>query len=387
LTATPAPAEGVGSGEVRLAWNAPVDNGGKVITDYRIEWSTTGDEWTVVDDGLSTATTFTVAGLANFTNHLFRVTAENGVGAGPSATIEATPLAAPGAPDGLTAAVAPSAGVGAGEVLLTWSSLPNGAAVTDYLVESSTDGVIWTAVEDGVSSVPRYTVRGLDNGTPYRFRVAAVNAVGSGEWSSPIVATPVGKPDAPGRPRAAVAPATGVGIGQAKLTWTAPVNNGSAVSDYVIQRSTDGTTWTTVNDGVSAATTLTVSRLANGTQYQFRVAAMNAGGQGDWSATVSATPRWKPAAPRELRATARARQVRLTWSAPASNGAAIGDYLIQRSTGRGWTTVRDGVSTARSYTVSGLTNGTSYRFRVAAKNAVGQGSWSAVVRSTPRAAR
>ena len=385
LTTTVAPADDLGSGAVRLAWNAPADDGGKAITDYRIEWSTTGDQWTVVDDGLSTDTTFTVAGLTNFTNYMFRVTAENAIGMGPSATAEATPLTTPAAPGGLTAAVAPTANLGSGQVLLTWSPLSSGTAVTDYLVESSTDGVMWTTLDDGVSSVPRSAVGGLNDGTPYRFRVAAVNAVGSGEWSSPIVATSVGNPGAPSRLRAEVAPAAAVRSGQVKLTWTAPANNGSMVNDYVVERSTDGTTWTTVGDGVSATPTVTVGRLTNGTEYRFRIAAKNAAGQGAWSATVSATPRWKPSAPSALSATAGARRVKLTWTAPAGNGAAVTDYVIQRSSGRRWVTVSDGVSTTTSHTISRLTNGTSYRFRVAAKNAVGTGAWSVVVRATPRA--
>jgi Fibronectin type III domain len=41
------------------------------------------------------------------------------------------------------------------------------------------------------------------------------------------------------------------------------------------------------------------------------------------------------------------------------------------------------VSTARSHTVTRLTNGTTYRFRVAARNAVGQSAWSAAVRAAP----
>jgi hypothetical protein len=73
-------------------------------------------------------------------------------------------------------------------------------------------------------------------------------------------------------------------------------------------------------------------------------------------------------------------------AAPASNGSAITDYIIQRAApGTAWTTVRDGVSTARSHVVTRLTNGTPYRFRVAAKNAVGIGLWSLVVRAVPRA--
>jgi hypothetical protein len=191
----------------------------------------------------------------------------------------------------------------------------------------------------------------------------------------------------------AVAPATGVGSGQVKVTWTAPSANGSAIRDYIIQWSIDGTAWTTVNDGASTARSDVVSDLANGTRYRFRLAAVNAVGQGPWSSIVSATPRWKPTAPGGLRAAVApatgvgSRQVKLTWDTPASTGgSAVTDYVIQRSTdGVKWTTVVDGASTARSYVVSRLTNGTQYRFRVAARNPVGQGAWSTVVRATPRA--
>ena len=43
-----------------------------------------------------------------------------------------------------------------------------------------------------------------------------------------------------------------------------------------------------------------------------------------------------------------------------------------------WITFPDGVSTATNATVTGLTNGVEYEFRVAAVNSVGQGEWSAV---------
>ena len=82
------------------------------------------------------------------------------------------------------------------------------------------------------------------------------------------------------------------------MSWTAPTDDGgSAVTDYRIESSVDGATWTAVDDGVSTATTSTVSGLTNGTIYQFRVAAVNAVGTGSWSATVAATPAGPPAAP------------------------------------------------------------------------------------------
>jgi hypothetical protein len=45
--------------------------------------------------------------------------------------------------------------------------------------------------------------------------------------------------------------------GQVRLTWLAPTSNGgSAVTDYIVQRSPNGTTgWATITDGVNTATT------------------------------------------------------------------------------------------------------------------------------------
>lgn len=73
-------------------------------------------------------------------------------------------------------------------------------------------------------------------------------------------------------------------------------------------------------------------------------------------------------------------QVALAWSAPATDGSRpITDYVIQVSSDSGltWTTFDDGVSSAASATVTGLTNGTGYMFRVAAVNQIGQGEFSA----------
>src|SRR3954462_3295835 len=79
--------------------------------------------------------------------------------------------------------------------------------------------------------------------------------------------------------------------------------------------------------------------------------------------------------------------------APASNGAVslswIGSvgadsYLIKRSTtsGGGYVTIASGV-TATSYLDSGLTNGTTYYYVVAATNANGVSSNSIEVSATP----
>ncbi|MEY3206019.1 MAG: Extracellular phospholipase precursor, partial [Planctomycetota bacterium] len=87
-----------------------------------------------------------------------------------------------------------------------------------------------------------------------------------------------------------------------------------------------------------------------------------------------------PGSPTGLVAVPGNARVSLTWSAPLSNGGArISDYVVQYSsdTGTTWTTFADRVSAATSATVTGLTNGASYLFRVAAVNAAGTGDPSA----------
>lgn len=87
---------------------------------------------------------------------------------------------------------------------------------------------------------------------------------------------------------------------------------------------------------------------------------------GTWPSAPSA-----PSAPTSVTGAAGNAQAALSWAAPASNGGVpIADYIVQFSSdsGSSWTTFADGVSAVTSATVTGLTNGTTYVFRVAAVN-------------------
>lgn len=94
-----------------------------------------------------------------------------------------------------------------------------------------------------------------------------------------------------------------------------------------------------------------------------------------------------PDAPTSLTATAGSSQVSLSWTAPAFNGgSAITDYAVQWRTTSGpgaWNTFSDGTSTSTAAVVTGLTNGTSYDFQVAATTAAGTGPFSATDTETP----
>ena len=154
-----------------------------------------------------------------------------------------------------------------------------------------------------------------------------------------------------------------------------PRNSGAAITDYVIQYSSDdGSTWSTFDDGVSTDTSTMVTGLTNGTVYVFHVAAVNTEGTGRTPPIRPAvTPATVPDAP--ANAAGNIRSV-CPADAPVDDGGnAITDYFIQYSTDSGstWGTFEDGTSTNTTATVTGLNNGTVYIFHVAAVNGVDDG--------------
>ena len=263
------------------------------------------------------------------------------------------------------------ASVGDARVTLSWTAptCTGGAAIDRYEYRyrsgSSWTGRTWNTVTGG-GGARSVTVGSLTNGTSYTFQVRAHNSVGYGDADTET-ATPA---TVPGTPDLSTDP----GDEQVKLTWTAAANNGADVDRYEYRyrsgSSWAGRSWHTVTGGGDART-VTVSRLTNGTPYTFQVRAHNRVGYGEPD-TETATPAGEPDTP-DLTATAGYRKVVLTWKAAASNGADVDRYEYRyRSgsswTGRNWITV---ASTARTATVSSLTNGTSYTFQLRAHNREG----------------
>ena len=159
----------------------------------------------------------------------------------------------------------------------------------------------------------------------------------------------------------------------ATVSWTAPANNGSAITGYVVTPYRNGVAQTPVAFDASA-TTRTLTGLTAGASYTFTVAAVNAIGTGSASpASNAVVPYAVPGKPTITAVTAGSSSATLTWTAPANNGSAITSYIV--------TPYIDGVAqptqtfagTATTQTVTGLTPGTSYTFTVTAVNAAGTG--------------
>lgn len=136
-----------------------------------------------------------------------------------------------------------------------------------------------------------------------------------------------------------------------------------------------GAGWPTPTSGQSLELTNPAADNDNGASW-----ALSTGG-GTPGSTSGGTVITAPGAPTVGTATAGNTTATLTWTAPsADGGSAITGYQVRvvNAAGTQVGALRPAGATARSLTVTGLTNGTSYLLQVAATNSAGTGASSAL---------
>ena len=153
------------------------------------------------------------------------------------------------------------------------------------------------------------------------------------------------------------------------------------ISNYDANFAYGGTATAGGTLSISGTGLVTVSGVATNTSSTATVTTTQTG-YVSGSAQVTAVSLAAPGAPTAVSAIAGNSQATVTFTAPASNGgAAITSYTVTSSPG-GLT----GTGSASPITVTGLTNGTSYTFTVAATNGAGTGAASAASNSVTPAA-
>ena len=358
-----------------------------------------GESGSPVNTSLVQGTSYTASGLTDGTTYYFTVAAvwssesEGTPVQGPSSgEASATPVATQlGAPIGLTATP------GNSQVTLSWKP-PAGAgpvAGDDIYRGTSPGGESGSPVNTSLVQGTSYTASGLTDGTTYYFTVAAVNGGGhqgpsSGEASATPVATQLGAP---------IGLTATPGDAQVTLSWSPPAPTGVTVDGYNIYEGTSpgGESGSPVNTSLVQGTSYTASGLTDGTTYYFTVAAVWSSEsegtpvQGPSSGEASATPvATQLGAPIGLTATPGNSQVTLSWKPPAG-ACPVARYDIYRGTspgGESGSPVNTSLVQGTSYTASGLTDGTTYYFTVAAVNGGGhQGPSSGEASATPSGPR
>jgi hypothetical protein len=174
---------------------------------------------------------------------------------------------------------------------------------------------------------------------------------------------------------------------EATASWTAPAWDGtSPITGYIVTPYVGYWALPPVTYD-STATTQTITGLTNGTTYRFKVAAINALGAGPTSKVTKPVTVGTPTAPAIGTATAGNGLATVSWAPPASdNDSPIIVYVVTAYDGYNpMVSVLAGPSDT-SHTVGGLSNGTTYRFRVRPYNAYGAGLFSTVSNAVTPAA-
>jgi Domain of unknown function (DUF4082)/Fibronectin type III domain/Mo-co oxidoreductase dimerisation domain len=429
-----------GSSKALVSWTTPSDDGGSAITGYTVTPFIGSQAQTPGQAGAS-ATSATVAGLTDGTSYTFKVTAINAIG---STTSSASTAISPADTvlDFGTPALVDSGDGSSVNVGMKFTSSQQGTVTGVRFYKAATNtgthiGSLWTAGGQllGSATFTNETASGwqtvlfsqpvqINPGTTYVVSYADPNghysftsngfgsAVTNGELQAPANSTTAngvynysGTNSFPSSsfgaanywvdvlfvPAPKPGQVTGVsataGAGAATVTWTAPSTGGPPTS-YVITPFIGSTAQsTTTITGSPPATTATISNLQAGTQYTFTVHAANGNGSGPESASsnaVTPTAKTAPSAPTGVSANPASSQALVSWSAPSSDGgSAITGYTVTPFIGsQAQTPVQAGAS-ATSATVTGLTDGTSYTFKVTATNAIGSTDSAASSAITP----
>jgi hypothetical protein len=236
-----------------------------------------------------------------------------------------------------------------------------------------------------VTSWGTSTITGLQPNTTYYFRARGVNAIGTGAWSGAASAR---TSDVPGSFTSTV------NTGQltstsARLDYTQPATNGSAISAYEAEISTSSAFTSIARSQAGAGTlnTVTFPSLSRVTTYYARARVKNAYGWSPYSTTSFTTTGESPSAPSDYAATDIASTTAyFTLPTVADNG---GLELT------GWkyalnTTPSDTgatVVTSSEYIapfLQGLTQGTVYYLKMLVSNSLGDSAYGPWVSFTTR---
>ena len=247
-----------------------------------------------------------------------------------------------------------------GDIDLSWSAASG--QINDYQLEQRSDDTApWVAVYIG--SAPNASLTALINGVDYQYRTRACNSDSCSNYSATqAIRMPYATPFAPG---AIVADQIDAVNHSFRLQWAA---SSGFVAHYELQESTDGgTTWAVPLN--PTGTSHTIAGKTNGDTYHYRVRACNVDGCSGYNTTAAVRlPYAAPTTPGIVNASsinASDRSMSLSWTAASGQ---IEDYrLEQRDNDTApWVTAYTG--TASQTTLSALSNGAQYQYRVKACN-------------------
>ena len=356
------------SGSVYLYWNPVVG-----ASSYNVYIAkTSGGEGTVpLVTGVGAPvyySTYYVSNLTTGTKYYFEVTAvstsgESAKSAEASATPGSTVLSAP------TLTVSTASGQGK----LSWSAV---TGATSYAIFRAVGTNIDYSTLIATSTTTSATDSTPTNGLTYTYQVFAVSANGYGTGSNAVTVL-IGGVVPPAPAGLAAYPTSTSNI---QLLWN-PV---PGITSYNVYRSTttggEGTTpyVTNVGSPTNAFYYYNDSSVTSGTEYYYKITAVNSVGESAKTAEVTAVPGGTTLTAPILIGAGSTGKVTLSWTGISG---ATSYQLYRNIAGQGYLSLTN--TTASSYSDSAVSNGVSVSYYVAPLNAQGLGASSNVVTVVP----
>ena len=151
------------------------------------------------------------------------------------------------------------------EAPLAWTD--NSGDELMFRVDRSTNGSTYTFLGYTMAGVTAYTDTGLSPSTKYYYRVRAENVAGNSGYATYTYTTSNGIPDAPSG-----LTASSISSNKVVLTWA---DNSIDESLFRVERSLNGSTYTSIGTTAANVATYSDSGLAASTLYYYRVRAEN----------------------------------------------------------------------------------------------------------------
>uniref|UniRef100_A0A8D0DCW2 Titin n=1 Tax=Sander lucioperca TaxID=283035 RepID=A0A8D0DCW2_SANLU len=370
----------------RLSWEKPDNDGGSKITRYIIEMQANGDDtWTMCSE--SKALEATINGLAKGKEYFFRVSAVNEKGKSEPKFLLAPVTVKDTSVEPIINLLSNAFSVKAGNDLkidVPFKGVPPPIVAWkkdgNLLKETSRVNV---HTSDASSQIIIKDASRIDVGV---YEVTLTNLTGT--TSAEIFVNVFERPGPPSDLSVAEVSADFM-----SLLWQPPhYTGGCQISNYVVEkRDTGSTIWQNVSATV-ARTSIKISRLTQGTEYQFRIAAENRYGKSHFvesEPVVAQYPFKPPGPPTNLCVVSASKSVMVVaWSKPDSDGGSpiIGYHIeCKDQSSILWTKLNRNPVTDIQFKVTSVEEGLMYEFRVCAENMAGVGPCSKP--SEPVAAR
>jgi len=315
--------------------------------------------WTDVGTSGLSVTSLALTGLSSGQIKHYRVLATNGALRSLASAPVRLVFELPATPTGLSGLASSSSAI-----LVSWNSTANTA---NYVLERNLPPAsIWTQIATPLANAISNNSTGLTVDTEYRFRLRAVNALGSSANSDPItVRTQTLPTSAP-----FTISVTGIGPLTVSFTWS----NVLYETGYEIERRFGLAAWAPLASTGANVVSFTDATVQPLLAYEFRVRAINSLGVSAFSPVLSiSTPAIPPPTtpPTFTAAYFPGPQVRVMWSAVSN----VTGYLLQRQTGEtAWATINTFPSTTTAYVDTDVITDRVYSYRLVA---VGVGGDSA----------